>query len=205
MKTLLRLIFFPAAFLMTSCDTAPVDLKDDQPTDEAKHETITLGGGCYWCVEAVFQQLDGVISATSGFMGGHVPNPSYEDVCAGFTGHVEVVQVVYDPEVISTDEILSWFWKSHDPTDPLGQGNDQGPMYLSHIFAHSEEQLKTAELSLAAAQQSFQAPIVTKIREASEFYQAPEKHQDYYENNKNQNPYCPAVITPKLKKLNLDY
>lgn len=190
---------------MASCDTAPVDLKDDQPTDEAKHEIITLGGGCYWCVEAVFQQLDGVISATSGFMGGHVPNPSYEDVCAGFTGHVEVVQVVYDPEVISTGEILEWFWKSHDPTDPLGQGNDQGPMYLSHIFAHSEEQLKAAELSLAAAQKSFQSPIVTKIREATEFYKAPEKHQNYYENNKNQNPYCPAVITPKLKKLNLDY
>lgn len=205
MKTLLRFLFIPVALLMASCDTAPVDLKDDQPTDEAKHEIITLGGGCYWCVEAVFQQLDGVISATSGFMGGHVPNPSYEDVCAGFTGHVEVVQVVYDPEVISTGEILEWFWKSHDPTDPLGQGNDQGPMYLSHIFAHSEEQLKAAELSMAAAQKSFQSPIVTKIREATEFYKAPEKHQNYYENNKNQNPYCPAVITPKLKKLNLDY
>lgn len=205
MNLLLRFLFLPAALLATSCDSTPVDIKDDQPTDEAKHETITLGGGCYWCVEAVFQQLDGVISATSGFMGGHVPNPSYEDVCAGFTGHIEVVQVVYDPEVISTEEILKWFWKSHDPTDALGQGNDQGPMYMSHIFAHNEAQLKAAEASKAEAQKSFDAPIVTKIREAGEFYKAPEKHQDYYENNKNQNPYCPAVITPKLKKLNLDY
>lgn len=205
MKHLLLTALAPFAFLLTSCDTGAVDIKDDQPTDQTKHEVITLGGGCYWCVEAVFQQLDGVISATSGFMGGNVPNPTYEDVCAGFTGHIEVVQVVYDPEVISTKEILNWFWKSHDPTDPLGQGNDQGPMYLSHIFAHSEEQMKAAKASKEAAQKAYKDPIVTKIREASEFYKAPEKHQDYYENNKNNNPYCPAVITPKLKKLKLDY
>lgn len=204
MKFLISLSFLLPALVLTSCNE-PIDIKDDQPTDETKHQTITLGGGCYWCVEAVFQQLDGVISATSGFMGGHVPNPTYEDVCNGFTGHIEVVQVVYDPEVISTDKILEWFWKSHDPTNPLGQGPDNGPMYMSNIFAHTEEQFKAAEASKAAWQKTIDKPMVTKIREASEFYKAPEKHQDYYENNKNNNRYCPAVITPKLKKLELDY
>lgn len=205
MKSLLSLALLPVALLLISCDSTPIDIKDDQPTDETKHETITLGGGCYWCVEAVFQQLDGVVSATSGFMGGHVPNPTYEDVCDGFTGHIEVVQIVYDPEIISTGKILEWFWKSHDPTNPLGQGPDNGPMYMSHIFAHSKEQSKTAEASLAALQKNLDRPIVTKIREAAEFYTAPEYHQDYYENNKSKNRYCPAVITPKLKKLGLDY
>lgn len=199
-------LLLPFAFLVAACNSsnAEVDFKEDEPTDPTKHETITLGGGCYWCVEAVFQQLDGVISATSGFMGGHVANPSYEEVCGGFTGHVEVVQVVYDPKTISTEKILEWFWKSHNPTDALGQGADKGPMYMSHIFVHSDEQRKTAKTSMAAHQKKVDAPIVTKIKDAGVFYKAPEKHQDYYENNKAKNPYCPARITPKLKKLGLD-
>ena len=205
MKTILHLVVLPAFAFLISCDSPPVDIKDDLPFDAAKHEKITLGGGCYWCVEAVFQQLDGVISATSGFMGGHVPNPSYEAVCSGTTGHVEVVQVVYDPKVISTDKILEWFWKSHNPTDALGQGADRGPMYMSHIFAHSDKQLKVAQASKEKLQKKLEDPVVTKIKKATEFYKAPKKHQDYYENNKNNNRYCPAVITPKLKKLGLDH
>lgn len=203
MKRRLAFLLVPFAAIFTACD-AQVEIKDDQPTDPEKHQIITLGGGCYWCVEAVFQQLDGVISATSGFMGGHVPNPTYEDVCLGFTGHVEVVQVVYDPEVISTEKILEWFWKSHDPTDALGQGADQGPMYMSHIFYHTPEQKKAAEASLQKVKEKLDEPVVTKIKEAKAFYKAPEKHQDYYENNSNK-PYCSLRITPKLKKLDLEH
>ena len=205
MKSLLSLLILPSFIFLISCDSPPIEIKDDKPFDEAKHQKITLGGGCYWCVEAVFQQLEGVVSATSGFMGGHVPNPTYEDVCNGFTGHVEVVQVAYDPKVISTDKILEWFWKAHNPTDALGQGGDKGPMYMSHIFAHTDEQLKAAEASKAKHQKTLEKKIVTKIKKASEFYKAPQKHQDYYENNRDNNRYCPYVITPKLKKLGLDH
>ena len=161
-----------------SCDRQadPVNIKPDQETVPGKHETITLGGGCYWCVEAVFQQLDGVISSTSGFMGGHVPDPSYEEVCEGATGHIEVIQVVYDPAIISTESIIEWFWNAHDPTNPLGQGADIGERYTSNIFYHTEEQLKVAEASMAAAQKQFDKPIATKIREAETFYKAMESH-----------------------------
>ncbi|MGC6467255.1 MAG: peptide-methionine (S)-S-oxide reductase MsrA [Akkermansiaceae bacterium] len=205
MKTTLPFLTF-LSFLLTSCqDSDPVNIKPDQETVPEKHETITLGGGCYWCVEAVFQQLDGVISSTSGFMGGHVPDPSYELVIEGGTGHIEVINVVYDPEVISTETILEWFWKAHDPTNPLGQGADIGERYTSNIFFHSDEQKKIAEASKTAAQKDFDKPIVTTIREAEEFYEAKKDHQDYYARNKNKNRYCPAVITPKLKKLGLEY
>ncbi len=180
-------------------------MKDDQATDETQHEKLTLGGGCYWCLEAIFQQLEGVISATSGFMGGHVPNPTYEEVTDGGTGHIEVIQVVYDPALISTADLLAWFWKAHDPTNPLGQGADIGERYTSNIFTHSEEQKKIAEASKKAAQADFSKLIVTRILNAEEFYKAKEDHQDYYFRKKNENRYCPAVIKPKLKKLNLDY
>ena len=195
------------AFLFASCDqgNADVNIKPDGETVPGKHQTITLGGGCYWCVEAVFQQLDGVISSTSGFMGGHVADPTYAEVCEGTTGHIEVIQVVYDPEKISTKEILNWFWKAHDPTNPLGQGADIGERYTSHIFYHTPEQKEIAEASKKEAQKDFEKPIVTKIREATTFYKAKEDHQDYYAQNKNKNPYCPAVITPKLKKLGLEH
>ncbi|MFT6178284.1 MAG: peptide-methionine (S)-S-oxide reductase [Paracoccaceae bacterium] len=195
------------ASLITSCNNGPKEgkIKDDQPTDKTKHELITLGGGCYWCVEAVFQQLDGVISSTSGYMGGHIPNPTYEQVAGKFSGHIEVIQVVYDPAVISTEKILEWFWKAHDPTNPLGQGGDLGEPYTSNIFVHSEEQKKIVEASKKAAQANYKKPIVTRIRDVKEFYKADEEHQDYYFRKKGENPYCPNVITPKLKKLNLDY
>jgi peptide-methionine (S)-S-oxide reductase len=198
-------ILLTAALLFTSCKPKVVDVKPDEPTDPEKHETITRGGGCYWCVEAVFQQLDGVISATSGFMGGHIPNPSSEEVYSKTSGHIEVVQVVFDPNKISTPEILKWFWKAHNPTDPRGQGVDKGPIYMSNIFAHSPKQRELAEASKKEAQTNFDTPIVTTIRDAEEFYAAKEEHQDYYFRKKGENPYCPQQITPKLKKLGLDY
>ncbi len=193
--------------ILAGCKSGPKvgKIKPDQEIVPEKHQLITLGGGCYWCIEAVFQQLDGVISSTSGFMGGFVPDPDYEEVCQGTTGHIEVIQVAYDPEIISTNELLEWFWKAHDPTDPFGQGGDRGERYLSHIFYHSEEQKELAEASKEAAQKDFNRPIVTTIREAEPFYKAKQDHQDYYFNNKSKNSYCPAVITPKLKKLNLEH
>jgi peptide-methionine (S)-S-oxide reductase len=138
-------------------------------------------------------------------MGGHIPDPSYEEVLEGATGHIEVIQVVYDPSIISTETILEWFWKAHDPTNPLGQGHDIGTRYTSHIFAHSEGQMKIAEVSKKAAQSDFNKPIATTIREAEEFYKAKEDHQNFYFRKKGESRYCPAVITPKLKKLGLEY
>ncbi|MBR01003.1 MAG: peptide-methionine (S)-S-oxide reductase [Verrucomicrobiales bacterium] len=176
----------------------------DKETVPKDHITITLGGGCYWCVEAVFQQLDGVASVTSGFMGGHIPNPTYKQVCEGTTGHIEVINVVYNPKTISTKTILKWFWKAHDPTNPLGQGADIGERYTSNIFYHTDEQKADAEWSKKTAQEAFAKPIVTKIRKVGVFYKAQEDHQNYYARMKNKNPYCRAVITPKLEKLNLE-
>lgn len=175
------------------------------PEVPAGAETSTLGAGCYWCIDAAFRQLDGVLSVTSGFMGGHVKNPSYEQVCTGETGHAEVVRVVFDPQKISYQKILDWFWKLHDPTTLNRQGNDVGTQYRSAIFYHSEEQKKAAEVSKAAAASMFEDPIVTEISAATEFYPAPEYHQDYYFQNKGRNPYCTFVIKPKLKKLKLDH
>ena len=168
-------------------------------------ETATVGGGCYWCLEAVYRQLDGVYKVTSGFMGGHVDNPSYEAVCEGTTGHAEVVQVVFDPKKISYERLLAWFWEMHDPTTLNRQGADVGTQYRSAIYYHSDEQKKVAEASKKAAGKLFKDPIVTEVTKSSTFYVAPEKHQDFYFNNKNKNGYCRFVIEPKLKKLKLEH
>jgi peptide-methionine (S)-S-oxide reductase len=168
-------------------------------------ETATLAGGCYWCLEAAYRQLDGVHSVTSGFMGGPEKNPSYEEVCSGATGHAEVVQIVFDPQKITYEKLLAWFWDLHDPTTLNRQGNDIGRQYRSAIFYHSEAQQKIAEASKAAAAKNFKDPIVTEITKSAEFYRAPDGHQDYYFQNKSKNPYCRFVIEPKLKKLKLDH
>jgi peptide-methionine (S)-S-oxide reductase len=138
-------------------------------------------------------------------MGGHVKNPTYAQVCDGDSGHAEVVQVVFDPQKISYEKILAWFWDLHDPTTLNRQGNDIGTQYRSAIFYHSEAQKQTAEASKTAAAKNFKNPIVTEITRASEFYPAPAGHQDYYFQNKSKNPYCRFVIEPKLKKLKLDH
>jgi len=168
-------------------------------------EVTTLGAGCFWCIEAAYRQIPGVYSATSGYMGGNVKNPSYEDICSGITGHAEVVQVVFDPKKVSFEKILTWFWNLHDPTTLNRQGNDVGDQYRSVIFYHSEEQKKTAEASKVAAKDSFKDPIVTAITKATEYYPAENYHQNYYNENKSKNPYCRFVIEPKLKKLKLDH
>jgi peptide-methionine (S)-S-oxide reductase len=151
------------------------------------------------------RQQTGVISVTSGFMGGHVENPAYEDVCDGTTGHAEVVQIVFDPKQISFERILAWFWDLHDPTTLNRQGNDVGTQYRSAIFYHSDAQKTIAEASKKAAAANCPKPIVTEITAASEFYPAPKYHQNYYFENKSKNPYCRFVIEPKLKKLKLDH
>jgi peptide-methionine (S)-S-oxide reductase len=161
----------------------------------------TFGGGCFWCTEAFFQRLKGVHSVVSGYSGGHVKNPTYRQVCDGDTGHAEVIQVAYDPQVIAYDELLEVFWKTHDPTTLNRQGNDIGPQYRSVIFYHDEEQKKLAEQykqKLDAAG-IYDAPIVTEISPFQEFYPAEDYHQRYYNQNSGQ-MYCRFVITPKLEK-----
>jgi peptide-methionine (S)-S-oxide reductase len=164
-------------------------------------DTATLGAGCFWCVEAVFQQLDGVLKVYSGYTGGHVPNPTYEQVCEKKTGHVEVCQVVFDPAKITFEEILEVFWKTHDPTTPDQQGADVGPQYRSAVFYNNEDQKKSAEEIKTALQQSgaWSKPIVTTIEPLKEFYIAENYHQDYYQANPNQ-MYCRYVIKPKMEK-----
>lgn len=195
---------------LASCEPEkPMTATDKQaakmPVAPAGAETATLGAGCFWCIDAAYRQLDGVYSATSGYMGGSVKNPTYEQICDGDSGHAEVVQVVFDPKKISYEKVLSWFWDLHDPTTLNRQGNDSGTQYRSAIFYHSDEQKKVAEASKLAAQANFKDPIVTEITKAAEFYPAENYHQNFYNQNKSKNPYCRFVIEPKLKKLKLDH
>jgi peptide-methionine (S)-S-oxide reductase len=166
-------------------------------------EVATLGGGCFWCVEAVYERIDGVQSVVSGYAGGQKANPTYEEVCAGTTGHAEVVQIYFDPEVISYEDILDLFWKVHDPTTLNRQGADVGTQYRSIILYNGEAQAQAAERSKAKAAAYFDDPIVTEIVPLSAFYEAEKYHQDYYENNPYAG-YCTFVIRPKLQKLGLD-
>ncbi|HEY0678358.1 MAG TPA: peptide-methionine (S)-S-oxide reductase MsrA [Chitinophagaceae bacterium] len=164
-------------------------------------DTATFGTGCFWCTEAIFQQLKGVKKVSSGYSGGHVENPSYEEVCKGTTGHAECIEVVYNPQEITFDELLEVFWQTHDPTTLNRQGNDVGTQYRSVIFYHSQEQKQKAEkykseLNKAGA---FADPIVTEISPAATFYVAENYHQNYYNNNGSA-PYCYFVIRPKLEK-----
>lgn len=164
-------------------------------------ETTTFGSGCFWCTEAVFQQLKGVSSVVSGYSGGHVKNPTYEQVTTGRTGHAEVCQIQFDPEQISFEELLEVFFNTHDPTTLNRQGNDIGTQYRSVIFYHTEEQRKAAERVKAELDRggTWKNPIVTEIVPFDEFYPAEDYHQNYYRNNPNQG-YCRVVIAPKLNK-----
>ena len=171
-------------------------------TDRPKNmETITLGNGCFWCTEAIFQQIDGVTKVTSGYSGGHVKNPTYEEVCGKKTGHAEVIQLEFDTTKVSVDEILEVFWQTHDPTTKDRQGNDVGPQYRSVVFYHNDHQKERAEYYKAALDKSgaFPAPIVTEIEPIKNFYVAEDYHQNYYNDNKLV-PYCYLVIRPKLEK-----
>ncbi|MEX2580024.1 MAG: peptide-methionine (S)-S-oxide reductase MsrA [Verrucomicrobiales bacterium] len=181
-------------------------MKESEPDEQDATEIATLGGGCFWCTEAVMERLDGVEDVVSGYMGGHVENPTYEQVSSARTGHAEVIQVSFDPSRISYEEILDVFWQAHDPTTPNQQGADRGPQYRSVVFYHSPEQKKLAEESKRKLDSSgtYGDPAVTEITEASTFWAAEESHQDYYRRNKESNPYCRIVIAPKMKKLGLE-
>ncbi|PLX13729.1 MAG: peptide-methionine (S)-S-oxide reductase [Marinilabiliales bacterium] len=164
-------------------------------------EIATFGSGCFWCTEAIFQQLNGVESAVSGYSGGTVKNPTYKEVCTGNTGHAEVIQLTYNSEDISYKELLEVFWQTHDPTTLNRQGADVGTQYRSAIFYHNKEQKELAEEYKKKLNDAkiFSNPIVTEITEFETFYKAENYHQEYYDNNKAQ-PYCSFVITPKIEK-----
>lgn len=175
------------------------------PSAEKKTEigkqTATFGAGCFWCIEAVFQDLEGVLLVTSGYMGGTVKNPTYEEVCTGTTGHAEVAQIVYDPEKVTFDELLEVFWQTHDPTTLNRQGNDRGTQYRSAIFYHDEHQKARAEYfkKKLTDEEAFPNPIVTEIVPLATFYIAEDYHQNYFSMNPNQG-YCKAIIGPKVEK-----
>lgn len=166
-----------------------------------KMDTATFGNGCFWCTEAIFQQLEGVEKVESGYSGGHVENPTYEEVCEKTTGHAEVLRIFFDPKKISFDELLEVFWQTHDPTTLNRQGNDVGPQYRSVIFYHNTEQKQKAEKYKTELDKSaaFDAPIVTAIEPIKNYYPAENYHQNYYKNNPNQG-YCYFVIKPKVEK-----
>jgi peptide-methionine (S)-S-oxide reductase len=165
-----------------------------------KTEIADFGGGCFWCMEAVFERLPGVISVTSGFAGGTTENPTYEQVCTETTGHAEVTEIAFDPAKISYNQLLDVYWQAHDPTTLNRQGADVGTSYRSIILYRGEKQKLEAEKSKLAAQQNFHNPIVTEVVPLKKFYPAEDYHQKYYDNNSNA-PYCQVVITPKLDKL----
>jgi len=164
-------------------------------------EKATFGGGCFWCTEAVFQRLKGVSSVLSGYAGGTMENPSYGDVSLGTTQHAEAVQIEFDPKSISYEKLLEIFWATHDPTTRNRQGNDVGTQYRSIIFYHTNKQKEVAITSRDKAQQKLKDKIVTEIVPFEKFYKAEDYHQEYYNKNKDLNPYCPIVITPKVQKL----
>lgn len=192
-------IFACGAFLTTLLLSVPEN-PDEMIENSKSYQSVTLGGGCFWCVEAVYETLDGIVKTESGFAGGHVKNPSYKQVISGETGHAEVVKITFNPEVLSLNALLDFFWISHDPTTLNRQGGDRGTQYRSIILYTDDVQKAAAEDSLQKAQGEFSDPIVTQIEPLEVFYDAEDYHQDYYENNKNQ-PYCQFVIKPKLKKL----
>ncbi len=171
-------------------------------TENKMMETATLGAGCFWCVEAVFQELEGVSTVVSGYSGGRIKNPAYREICTGRTGHAEVCQVTFDPAVIAFEELLEVFWQTHDPTTLNRQGNDVGTQYRSAIFYHSEIQREKAEHYKKAldASGAWNNPIVTEISPFTEFYKAEEPHQNYYKDNINA-PYCQYIVRPKVEKV----
>lgn len=164
-------------------------------------ERAVFGGGCFWCVEAVFERLDGVKDVVSGYSGGHTENPTYAQVCSHTTGHAEVVQIDFDPKVISYEKLLDVFWHAHDPTTLNRQGNDVGDSYRSVIYYTSPAQHEAAKKSKADEQKNWKDPIVTQIEPLKVMYMAEVSHQDYYRLNGNKNPYCQAVVRPKVEKL----
>ncbi len=202
-KMLIPVLLMLGAWIHTSGkQQADASKKINQMNMTIKTDTATLANGCFWCTEAIFEQLDGVISAVSGYTGGQTKKPTYKEVCSGLTGHAECLQIVYDPAKISFTELLEVFWETHDPTTLNQQGADVGTQYRSGIFYHNEEQKQLAEKLKAELDKSgaFDKPIVTEITPFTIFYPAEDYHQQYFENNEDKNPYCRIVIRPKLDK-----
>jgi peptide-methionine (S)-S-oxide reductase len=198
-------LILASLFFLTACGQQKTKKQiPATPVSKSKNmhtEIITLGNGCFWCTEAIFQQVKGVTKVTSGYSGGHVENPTYEEVCEKTTGHAEVLQVEFDTTQVTIDEILEIFWQTHDPTTLNRQGNDVGPQYRSVVFYHNQHQKERAEYFKKKLDESgaFGNPIVTAIEPYTNFYVAENYHQDYYKRNGNQ-PYCYFVIRPKLEK-----
>lgn len=194
-------LFLSTFLLVASMLTAFSEPKKMNEPSSPNLQRITFGGGCFWCLEAVFQRLVGVKSVASGYSGGQVPNPTYKAVCTGETGHAEVVQIEFDPQQLSFEKLLDVFWAAHDPTTLNRQGADVGTQYRSVIFYENDAQKAAAEKSKKDAQPEFKSPIVTEISPLTVFYKAEDYHQNYYNQNAGQNPYCAVVIRPKLQKL----
>ncbi|MEM6429321.1 MAG: peptide-methionine (S)-S-oxide reductase MsrA [Deinococcota bacterium] len=173
-------------------------------THDADYDVATLAGGCFWCLEAVYQDVQGVSKVVSGYMGGHTDNPTYRAVCSGNTGHAEVVQVTFDPNQVAYKDLLGIFFGIHDPTTLNRQGHDIGTQYRSAVFYHNDVQKEAAEQVIAEAQDAWDNPIVTEVTPAVRFYEAEDYHQNYFRNNPSQ-PYCTAVVAPKVTKFRKYY
>lgn len=197
-------------YCLTGCygnnNSTHVNILNTSYMIENKLDTVTLGAGCFWCVETIFEQLKGVISVQSGYSGGTTVNPTYKEVCTGETGHAEVCQITFDPQIISFEDILEVFWNVHDPTTLNRQGADVGTQYRSVIFYHTDDQRKIAEISRKKWNESgaFKQPIVTEIQPFVKFFKAEDYHQDYFNNNPNV-PYCNFVISPKVEKFRKNF
>jgi len=196
----LGFIIIICLFGVTACRSTNTPLLNTDKINTTM-DTATFGAGCFWCVEAIFQNLNGVEKVVSGYSGGNVTDPTYDQVCTGTTGHAEVCNIIYNPEVITFDQLLEVFWKTHDPTTPNRQGADAGTQYRSVIFYHNSKQKELAEhyLNRLDSEKIFPAKIVTQIEPFTVFYKAENYHQNYYNQNKYQ-PYCTMVITPKVEK-----
>ena len=195
--------FSAAVLLIPAICVVPLVAAEKPMPDKATAgvERVTFGGGCFWCLEAVFQRIKGVKSVASGYAGGTVPNPTYEAVCSGRTGHAEVVQLEFDPKEVTFSKLLEVFWAAHDPTTLNRQGADEGPQYRSIILYENAAQKAAIDQSKQRAQAESKDPIVTEIAPLKAFYKAEAHHQNYYNLNANRNPYCAVVIRPKLQQL----
>jgi peptide-methionine (S)-S-oxide reductase len=202
---MLIFIFLLVFVALNSCNAEKSQHKTEAKGGKMSYDKLdsaTFGGGCFWCVEAIFQRLEGVEKVMSGYSGGKIENPSYKQITTGTTGHAEVIRIYYNPEIITFDELLEIFWTTHDPTTLNRQGADVGTQYRSVIFYHNESQKEIAERYKGELDKAeiFDSPIVTEISPLSNFYEAEDYHQNYYNENSNQ-PYCSFVITPKIQKL----
>ena len=194
-----KLIKLPLVFMLIF-STISLQQKGKELMSKQLLEVATLGGGCFWCVEAVFERVEGVVDVVSGYAGGHKKDPTYNDITKGNTGHAEVCQISFNPSEISFEGILEIFWQAHDPTTLNRQGNDSGTQYRSAIYFHDKKQEEIAVSSMKKASKNFKDPLTTELKALDKFYLAEVYHQDYFENNPNV-PYCTFVIAPKLNKL----